>query len=335
MKALRAAEKKEQREVLAIWKDYKARVRSQHQEVPRIVRTLVVDDDPNFLFGLVELLRMEGYDAYGELSAPEGLKFLTRSKEPTMIITDVFMKPNTGLEFLELVRDGVRLFTQRVCISSSPKMEQRAIDAGATWFLKKPENREEYYELLRQLRPVAQTIRDHYNSAFDALTGLPREESFDQSLRDEISRTKRAKSCVSLLFLDGDGLKSINTTYGHDAGSAFIARIGEILRSRLRAGDSATRYDAGDEFLVFLHDTDKEHAELAAASIAAEVASHPIEHDGRVFDVSVSVGCGTVRWNDIGGGKAAIETALRQLKKAADESMYRLKNGDGRLIGVR
>jgi diguanylate cyclase (GGDEF)-like protein len=70
-------------------------------------------------------------------------------------------------------------------------------------------------------------------------------------LRAETDRSHRTDSCLAVLFVDVDGLKSVNDTIGHAAGDRLLAAVGVALRSSLRSYDIVVRY-GGDEFVCAL-----------------------------------------------------------------------------------
>ena len=93
---------------------------------------------------------------------------------------------------------------------------------------------------------------------FDALTGLPNRQFFMQSLRVELARAERDNINVVLMYLDLDGFKEVNDTYGHDAGDALLVEAAKRMKSYIRDGDITARL-GGDEFLILLHNEPSEY----------------------------------------------------------------------------
>jgi diguanylate cyclase (GGDEF)-like protein/PAS domain S-box-containing protein len=109
--------------------------------------------------------------------------------------------------------------------------------------------------------------------ASDPLTGLGNyrglEEAFDRE-RKWFQRTGR--SCA-LLLLDVDGLKAINDTFGHLAGSRALCRMGDALWAECRAIDTAARH-GGDEFAVILPDTNADGTRNLARRVADRLVNN-------------------------------------------------------------
>ncbi len=104
----------------------------------------------------------------------------------------------------------------------------------------------------------------------DTLTGLGNRRAFDEALRSEIGRTRRAGSPLSLALLDLDGFKRINDLHGHVVGDQYLRRFADAVKASVRTGDRCFRW-GGDELAVLFPDTAVDEAEAVCARIAAEV----------------------------------------------------------------
>lgn len=92
--------------------------------------------------------------------------------------------------------------------------------------------------------------RDERHAAnHDALTGLPNRRAVMAELERYFSLAKRSQRSVLVAFIDLDGFKAINDTYGHDIGDKFLIEVGRRLSDGLRADDTLGRW-GGDEFVV-------------------------------------------------------------------------------------
>jgi len=121
----------------------------------------------------------------------------------------------------------------------------------------------------------------------DGLTGLYNHRYLHERLEEELERTRRHASTLSLLFCDCDQFKSYNDDYGHKAGDAALARIARIIEANSRRTDLAARY-GGEEFVLALVDTDAAGALDLAETIRAEVEAASVRH-GRPLTVSIGV----------------------------------------------
>lgn len=121
----------------------------------------------------------------------------------------------------------------------------------------------------------------------DMLTGLGSRRHFEELLRRELARSRRAGTPVSLIMLDVDGLKQINDTWGHVTGDQVLQAVGEVLRDT-RATDVAARF-GGDEFVLLLPETSIQEAEVVVRRIRDRC--HRLNEERRFpFPMRLSIG---------------------------------------------
>lgn len=155
-------------------------------------------------------------------------------------------------------------------------------------------------------------------ASYDYLTGLPNKALYYDRLHLEIAQAKRDGGIFSVMYLDLDGFKSINDTYGHNIGDKVLMAISTRLRACLREGDTLARI-GGDEFTVLLPQVkNKQEAEKVAKKITIEV-NKPFTIDGNNHQLSVSVGI-TLYPED--------GDTERLLIDGADHAMYKIKHGE-------
>ncbi len=151
---------------------------------------------------------------------------------------------------------------------------------------------------------------------YDQLTGLANRVLFTERLSEAIKQARRKTSHIAVLFLDLDGFKSINDTYGHLVGDEVLKETANRLLSCVRETDTVAR-SGGDEFLIILSNTTGRKDGAIAAKKIIRTLSHPFNIEGHNLSVGISIGI-TIAPRD---GK---EVTL--LVKNADQAMYQAKN---------
>lgn len=146
----------------------------------------------------------------------------------------------------------------------------------------------------------------------DMLTGLQNRRSFDRHLAAEHSRASRFDKPYALAILDIDHFKRVNDRYGHPAGDAVLAQLGQMLARQFRDVDVAARY-GGEEFAVILPEISGSAAKDVAERVRRAVAATPFAlPDGREIGVTVSIGISCYP-NCAASPEAAVNTADQAL----------------------
>jgi diguanylate cyclase (GGDEF)-like protein len=156
-----------------------------------------------------------------------------------------------------------------------------------------------------------------HQALHDPLTGLPNQRLLVDRIEMALAQSEREHSQVGLLFLDLDGFKSVNDTFGHATGDELLRVVVERIQEEIRSGDTVARV-GGDEFVVVLPNIS--HADEAAL-IAKRLAS--------ALRRSHRLGTNTIR------APASVGTAVSgrdgsdpgSLLRHADAAMYRVKRG--------
>ncbi len=124
---------------------------------------------------------------------------------------------------------------------------------------------------------------------FDQLTDLPNRTLLLDRLNQAISVAHRASKSISLLFIDLDGFKPVNDTYGHTIGDRLLKEVAARLLSCLREGDTAARL-GGDEFVVILLESDIDRA-VTVSNRILETLRAPYEFGKKtISNISASIG---------------------------------------------
>lgn len=150
---------------------------------------------------------------------------------------------------------------------------------------------------------------------YDALTGLPNRALFFDRLAQAISQSRRSQGRFALMFVDLDGFKAVNDTFGHDTGDAVLKAVSEHLLECVRESDTVARM-GGDEFTLILRNL---HAAQDAAAIAEKILAalapplHLLGHECRI-----GASIGIVMYPEHG-------TSAEELLGQADNAMYAVK----------
>lgn len=123
----------------------------------------------------------------------------------------------------------------------------------------------------------------------DSLTGLFNRKVGMGRLDEEISQHRRFDKPLSLLMLDIDHFKSVNDTFGHQAGDAVLAGLSHLIRSISRKYDIACRY-GGEEFMIVLPETVINDAVTVAEKLRQKFAEKAVYAGDKSIRATVSIG---------------------------------------------
>ena len=162
-------------------------------------------------------------------------------------------------------------------------------------------------EAQEQLRQMA-----HY----DALTGLPSLHLLKDSSVALIAQAERNNRKIAVMFVDLDGFKAVNDTWGHTAGDAVLKEVAKRLTEGLRDCDQIARI-GGDEFVVLATNVAQPRDAEKVAEKIVQLVGEPFDIGDAVAQIGASVGIAF--FPDHGKD-------MESLLKAADRTMYRVKN---------
>ena len=148
----------------------------------------------------------------------------------------------------------------------------------------------------------------------DSLINLPNRRGFMRELERLIARVDRYGISAAMLFVDLDGLKMINDTFGHRAGDGALIQVANLLSSGVRHSDVVARI-GGDEFGILLEASDEDDAHETATRLVDQICGCEFLHDGDALPLSVAIGVGMID---------ALDTAEAVMERA-DEAMYARK----------
>lgn len=170
-----------------------------------------------------------------------------------------------------------------------------------------------YFKRMRNYNAQLQDLASH-----DPLTGVMNARAYYRVCDQAIHASQRRQTFFAVLFIDLDHFKSINDQYGHAVGDEVLREVAQTLQSHIRRSDALGRI-GGEEFSVFLPDTDLMGAQELAENLRQAVANLRIRTAGQSLQITASIG--------VAGGNfgAAHAPSMKQIQQQADQAMYEAK----------
>jgi diguanylate cyclase (GGDEF)-like protein len=162
-------------------------------------------------------------------------------------------------------------------------------------------------------------------AAIDELTGIYNRRFGMQRLKEDYSRAKRSGSPFYVMMFDIDHFKSINDTFGHQAGDYILEQVSKTIKSLLRIEDVLLRY-GGEEFvagLICKFENVIEKAEIIRKTLEKQIFSF----SGLEIKVTISVGISKSQPNDA--------LSIESLIKEADDALYNAKDAGRNRVCVK
>lgn len=160
-------------------------------------------------------------------------------------------------------------------------------------------------------------------ATIDELTGLPNRRLLADRLAQSMALARREKTTIGFIYIDLDGFKLVNDSYGHAVGDQLLIEVGQRLRSRVRQADTLARI-GGDEFTVILsHINSRDDAQRAAESLLHSLFD-PFYVEGHEVTIGASIGISIFPDAD---------SENEDLLQKADSAMYAAKrNGKNQIV---
>lgn len=164
-----------------------------------------------------------------------------------------------------------------------------------------------------RIREFVLTRKIQIQKDTDELTGLMNKGALTREINEYLSNDSKNKGIMFLM--DADHFKTINDTYGHDAGDQVIAQLGEYLRNMFDSDEVAGRF-GGDEFIIFIKDNDDPDTARRIAEDVVSDTSEKLRIPDTDQKVTVSIGVFIYK---------GIEKNYSEIFKKADKAMYKAK----------
>jgi diguanylate cyclase (GGDEF)-like protein len=309
-------------------------VKSDNRTVDTVVKTvnriltnsafsvLVVDDARTARSGLVEIMERQNFRVLEALSGKQALDVLAQNPAIELVITDYHMPDMDGHELTRRIRatrpsDELRIIG--VSSSSDRRLSASFLKAGASDFIYRPFVPEELQcRIDNNVETLTQLKRLRYLAERDHLTGLANRRFFFE--KNPALRPAPANDAVAIL--DIDHFKSVNDTYGHEAGDQVLKRLAGILSEMTADNRYLAARLGGEEFAIYMKDTNAFQAHSFCEEMRARVQATSIPVQDKTISVTISIGVMEMEER---------ETFGNQLN-AADQLLYMAKkNGRNRV----
>jgi diguanylate cyclase (GGDEF)-like protein len=292
---------------------------------------LIVDDDVAVRNTMNEYITSAGYQSDAVSCAEEALELLEK-KSFHVVITDIILPVMGGLDLTKIIKKDKESDVIVMTGYSDDYSYEEAINIGASDFVIKPVRLEELLLRLKRVLKERDLTKERVRmmeklqklAVTDGLTKLYNSRSFYSQLETEVDRFNRYKHPLALLLLDLDHFKEYNDNFGHLEGDKVLVRFSQIIKSCLRANDTAYRY-GGEEFTVILPETGGEEAGTVAQRIRAALEAErftPV--DGKKVKITISIGVTEYQ------PKEELSTFIQR----ADRAMYRSKQKGRNMVSM-
>ncbi|MFA6216598.1 MAG: GGDEF domain-containing response regulator [Candidatus Omnitrophota bacterium] len=285
------------------------------------IKILLVEDNPGDARLLKEYLSLASSVRFEISYAGKISEALQKVGEThfDIILLDLMLPDSTGLETFHKIKGAAGGIP--VVVMSGVSDETTAIQAvqeGAQDYLVK--GQVEGHLLVRALRYAIERNRMQIalrsQSLVDDLSGLYNRRGFMSLAQQQIKLSRRTRRGFFIVFVDLDGLKKINDTYGHLEGDRALVTVANILKKTFRETDIVARI-GGDEFIVLAIDAADDTAEIIRNRTEENIKEHNAAA-GSMYQLSVSMGI--VSFNSSSG-----PVTLNQLMEQADQALYKHK----------
>jgi two-component system cell cycle response regulator len=298
-------------------------------EVGRHGHILIVDDRASSYEAIAAMLA--GEHATEVEADPDAALFHAAEGHYDLLIVSLGLENVDGLRLCSQVRSLDR--TRNIPILAISEAEStsrlvRGLEVGVNDYLSRPIDKNELLARVRtQIRKKRYTerLRDNVQMSIemaitDALTGLYNRRYMESHVGTLVEQASSRGKPLTVLVLDIDYFKSVNDTYGHDAGDDVLREFALRIRKAIRGIDLACRY-GGEEFVVVMPETDLAVATMVAERLRRRVAGEPFAIQQGTHSVEVTISIGIA---GLGSGDSAASVLKR-----ADQALYRAKR-DGR-----
>ncbi len=287
-------------------------------------KILVVDDSPDNVDLMLEILRDAGYTNVTATMRPAQVCPLHREHCYDLILLDLQMPELNGFQVMkglkEIEHGG---YLPVLALTAQPSFKIAALEAGARDFISKPFDLMEVHKRIHNMlevrllyKELAQYSKQQQELALhDPLTGLPNRRLLEDRIEHTLQQSARSRAKSAVLYLDLDGFKAINDSYGHGYGDEILKMVAARLVGASRKEDTVARI-GGDEFVIVLGNLAGKGDAREPAAKLIEVISEPYFINDLTLRLSTSIGI-AIYPDDA--------STVESLLGAADTALYEAK----------
>lgn len=265
------------------------------QTVTRILansahKILVVDDARAARSELVEILIRQNFQVLEARSGRQALEILTADEAIDIVITDHHMADMDGYELTSRIRqtrNSEQLRIIGISSSSDRLLSASFLKAGASDFIYRPFVHEELKcRIDNNVETLAQLNHLRRLAERDYLTGLANRRHFFSTMRQHARQPMQG----SIALLDIDHFKTVNDTYGHDAGDAVLQTISAVMADMCAPAKHMPARIGGEEFAIYLNQQDAFQAHSFCEELRNRIGGLAIAAGSRSISATISIG---------------------------------------------
>jgi diguanylate cyclase (GGDEF)-like protein len=302
---------------------------------PKECLILIVDDVMNNIRLLDKMFEGIGYKTVFANSGKQALEIIENQTTPIdLILLDLMMPEMDGIEVCTILKaNPMYQDIPIIFITADDRTESfvTAFKTGAIDYIKKPfqktelllrvENQLRLNKAYAGLRKSNDELLEAYALleqlvTIDPLTGLGNRRSLLEFGDRQLKLTQRYHFLFSIMMIDLDDFKKINTIYGHPLGDEILKNIAKILKDSLRKVDYLGRF-GGDEFMIILPNTSLKNTVIVAERVRGIIANFTHNIGEHIIQITVSIGIASYGHQD---------NDINQIIQRADQALYKAKS---------
>lgn len=255
---------------------------------------LVVDDSPIELFVTKTLVERLGYTPLTANCGEDALRLINENP-PQIVICDISMPGLSGLDLLEATRHLAQppIFIMATGLDDA-QHAVASLQRGAYGYLTKPLKEEQLRQVLQeatQRRQQEESAREAHDRLIktDPLTGLLNKDEFLRNLVGFTGSLRRNDHPLAIFFINVDGLRFVNNTYGQHEGDRVLQQIAATLKLSVRPTDVVGRY-GGDIFAIALPGIDLDNVKIKTQTLSRNIEQTKVMLGNREHSLTATIG---------------------------------------------